>query len=91
MNASMTVKPRNTLVAPQCGHRALHISADASSINREPAPVDGNRIDYGSARVAFDLHHISALHNCQAAVAISASGEFVWQDEIAAFVLRHIG
>ena len=31
------------------------------------------------------------LHNYEAAVAISASGEFVWQDEIAAFVLRHIG
>src|SRR5499427_340735 len=37
MNASMTVKPRNTFVAPQCGQRALHISTDASSINLLPA------------------------------------------------------
>jgi len=53
--------------------------------------VDGNRIDHGAARVTFDLHHpIAALHNHQAAVAIHASGEFVRQDEIPAFVLGHI-
>jgi hypothetical protein len=51
---------------------------------------DGNRIDHDAARVAFDLHHIAALHNYQTAVAIHASGEFVRQDEIPAFVLRHI-
>jgi hypothetical protein len=53
--------------------------------------VAANRIDHGAARVAFDLYPIATLHNCQAAVAIRASGEFVRQDEILAFVLRHIG
>jgi hypothetical protein len=53
--------------------------------------VDGNRIDHRAARVTFDLHHIAAFHNYQAAVAIRASGEFVRQDEIPAFVLGHLG
>jgi hypothetical protein len=51
---------------------------------------DGNRIDHSAARVALDLHHIAALQNYQAAIAIRASGEFVRQDEIPAFVLGHI-
>ena len=50
MNASMTVKPRNTLVAPQGEHGALHISADASSINLVPGAVEGNRIDHGDRK-----------------------------------------
>src|SRR5215470_4528551 len=41
MNVSITVKPRNTLVAPQRGHRALEISTDASSINLVPTRSRG--------------------------------------------------
>ena len=52
--------------------------------------VDGDSIDHDAARVTFDLHDIAALHNYQAAIAIHASGEFVRQDEISAFVLGHI-
>jgi hypothetical protein len=47
-------------------------------------------MDHGAAKVTFDLHHIAAFRNYQAAVAIRASGEFVRQDKIPAFVLGHI-
>jgi hypothetical protein len=53
--------------------------------------VDANSIDHGAARAAFDLRHIVALHNDQAALAVRASGDFVRDDQVTLLVLLHIG
>jgi len=90
MNASITLKPENVLGAPQCGHVTLQISMDASSISRVPAR-SRNRIDDRTTRVANEVGHIATFLDHEAAVAIRASGEFVRDDQVAAFVLGHIG
>src|SRR5262249_37306162 len=56
-NASIMAKPRNTLVAPQCGHRVLQISVEASSINLAPARWRGTV----STTAPQELHLISTI------------------------------
>jgi hypothetical protein len=53
--------------------------------------VDWNRIDYSAARAALEIGDIALFHNNEAAVTICASGDFVGDDEVAAFVFVHLG
>src|SRR5215471_12382990 len=82
-------KAREVFSAPQCGQRVLQISAPASSTDLWPARSMGNRIYNGAARVALEIRHISAFLDDDATVAVRAGGDFVRDDQIAAFVLMH--
>ena len=55
--------------------------------------VDGNRIDYRAARVAFEIGHTAVFLDDKAAVTVRAGGDFMRDDQILAFVfaLRHLG
>ena len=86
----MTVKPRNTLVAPQRGHRALQIWSEPSqSILRQRGRWD--RIDHGATTVADKIGHTTVCHNHEAAITIGPRSYFARDDQVAAFVLVHIG
>jgi hypothetical protein len=50
---------------------------------------DRNCIDYHSARVAFEISHVATFLDDEATVALRASGDFVRDDQVAAFVLMH--
>ena len=52
--------------------------------------ADGNCIDYHSARIAFEISHVTTFLDDEAAIAVRAGGDFVRDDQVAAFVLGHI-
>ena len=78
------------LVAPQREHRALKISTDASSINLAGV-ADGNGIDHAAARIANEIGHFATFLDHEAAVTVRASGDFMRDDQVAAFALGHVG
>ena len=91
-NASMIVKPRNTLVDPQCGQGGV-IDFHRRQFHQPRAGlVDGNRIDYRAARVAFEIGHIATFLDDDATVAVRAGGEFVRDNQVLAlvFALGHV-
>jgi hypothetical protein len=75
MNAAIELKAGKMFSDPQCGHHPMQISSDASFHQSWTGPFQTDCIDYSVARVAFEIGHIAALHNCQAAVAIGTRGD----------------
>src|SRR5215471_2783050 len=57
------------------------------------AAVKRNSIDHRAARVAFEIGHIATFLDDEATVALRASGDFVGDDQVLAFVfvLGHLG
>ena len=53
--------------------------------------VKRNRIDYRAARVALQISQVAVFLDGEATVAVRAGGDFMGYDQVAAFVLGHIG
>ena len=53
--------------------------------------VGGNRIGRGATTVADKIGHTTVCHNHEAAITIGPRSYFVRDDQVAAFVLVHIG
>ena len=74
MNASMTENLGNVFNAPQCGQRALQISADANFDHSGRGVLRRNREDHGTAFVADYVGLVSAYPDGEAAATIRARG-----------------
>jgi len=88
MNASIMVK-----LGKYSALRSVGSECCKSPRLRVP-PIYGRRgqwetVSNGAARVALEIRHISAFLDDDATVAVRAGGDFVRDDQIAAFVLMH--